>query len=89
MHTRHEKLGLGFDPSRYYRATHSASMPADDLRRAQGFVIRLAAAERPTRRSGTSGQHIDWTNFDEQLRAFDPPVQPGASSASPSRPRER
>jgi len=86
MHTRHEELALGFDPARYYRATHSATMPADDLRRAQELVVKHAAAQGSSR---DSRPRIDWTNFDIQSRAFDPPVQRTGPSARPSRPSSR
>ncbi|NOY92264.1 MAG: radical SAM protein [Deltaproteobacteria bacterium] len=77
MHTQSEALGLKFDPKLFYRATQSSSMSNDDLRAAQELVMEHG---RRSDRAGGDRFRIDWTNFDIQRKAFDPPIPEDANS---------
>jgi anaerobic magnesium-protoporphyrin IX monomethyl ester cyclase len=75
MHTHAAKMGLSFDPQRFYRATRSSHMTEDDFTEAQEYVVTRAIDARQKQQYGVA--RIDWTNFDDQHRAFDPPLVDG------------
>lgn len=78
MHTQNERLGLQFDPHCFYRATQSSTMSRDDLRAAQDLVMEHG---QRSDRAGRDRFRIDWTNFDIQRGAFDPPLPEGATGS--------
>lgn len=70
LHTRHELFDLRFDPNQFYRARSTSTMTEGDIARAQEHVMRR---EEELRGAGDRRPRVDWTNFDVQVRAFDPP----------------
>lgn len=70
-HLHRHALGLGFDPHRYFRVTHTPTMSADDLRRAQDTVIERALSLPDLLQGGEP--RVRWVNFDVQQSFAAPP----------------
>jgi radical SAM superfamily enzyme YgiQ (UPF0313 family) len=75
MHTRYQQMGLTYDPHCFYRATSSSHMSNDDFVRVQEHIVAHAVEAKRQQRFGAT--QVDWTNFDDQINAFDPPLVDG------------
>lgn len=69
LHRDHERFGLQFDASRYYRVTRTPTMDEDDMRRAMDYVMECAWSAPP---SGGRYPRVMWTNFYVQETMFAP-----------------
>lgn len=75
LHLHRAVHGLGVDAQRYYRVTHTSSMSAADLRRAQDYVIERTLALPSLDDAGEA--RVRWVGFDVQQSFAAPPEYAG------------
>ncbi len=63
LHQNHEALGIDFDPESRYRVTQTQTMSADDLQRAQEYVVNRAMNEGQWI-TEEGPPRVDWSQFE-------------------------